>query len=123
MTNDKPVGVSVEQLQAQRLLDKAMIDTLRIQVDELSVNLKAANDLIEGDTKATLIAELNLTTDYKLEELVTMGVDELKTVKSVSSRIRPERKLSAGVDMAALGVDKDAWKKEIYGKFRGMVPR
>ncbi len=118
MTNDNPVDVSVEQLQAQRLLDKKVIETLKVQVDELSVSLKGANDLIEGDTKAKLIAELNLTTDYKLEELVTMGVDELKTVKVVSARVRPERRLAAGVDMAALDNDPDAWKKTIYGRWR-----
>lgn len=120
MTNDTPVDVSVDELKAQRLLDKKEIEELKETVLQLTKVAADANALIEGDLKAKLIAELNLTTDYKLEELVNMSVDELKTAREVTKRVTPERKLTAGVDMSKIAEDKDAWKSDLYGKYQGM---
>ena len=120
MTNDNPVDVSVEELQSQAMLDKQAIATLKAQVDELAKSLKRSNDLIEGDVKSKLIAEVEPMTDFKLVELIGMDTERLRQIRDDSTRYTPKRSLTHGVDMSELASDKFAPLRSVYGKYRGM---
>lgn len=113
---NKTVEISVAEIQARLTLTENANKELQATVDELTSKLKDANDLIEGDTKSKLIADVERVTDFKLSELVGMDADRLRQIRDDHARYK-SKKFVSGADKADAEGDVYAPLK-IYGKYK-----
>jgi len=78
---NKLVKLSVDQVIAENISLKAKVQELEGVIDGLNVRLKSANDLLEAQTRAKLIADIKPRTRYSDEDFAKFTVDELTSIK------------------------------------------
>ena len=113
---NKTVETAVAELNARLILLERDVKEKDDIIARLTVQLKNANDHIDSDTRSRLIAELEKTTDYTLNELVAMDADRLRQVRDDQKRYKPPKFVS-GADKGEAKGDKYEPLATIYGKY------
>jgi len=79
---NKIIKTSIDQVMAENESLKQIIQEQTKTIEKLTVQLKAANDMLEAQVKAKLIAEIKPRSKYSEEDLAKFSVDELKHIKT-----------------------------------------
>jgi hypothetical protein len=78
---NKAVKVTIDQVMAENLSLKQMVQDLDQTVKDLTGQLKAANDMLEAQARAKLIAEIKPRSRYSDEDFAKLSLDELTSIK------------------------------------------
>ncbi len=74
---NKAIKVTIDQVMAENLSLKQIVQDLDQTVKDLTSQLKAANDMLEAQARAKLIAEIKPRSRYSDEDLTKLSLDEL----------------------------------------------
>jgi len=77
---NKTAQISIDQAMAENVALKKERDDLKSTITTLTAQLKAANDVLEGQTKAELIGKIVPRSRFTIEDLDKKSVDELKEI-------------------------------------------
>lgn len=117
---NKTVDMSVAEMQAELEISRRTSTEMKATIDSLTKQLSAAVDVIEGDTKSKLIADLEKVTDYTISELVGMDADRLQQIRDDHGRYKARKFVSGSDTGEAEGDVYEALsQKTMYGKYRG----
>lgn len=111
MPNDDPTGDlspterNVAELNARVLILESENDALKEELAEYKVQLKAANDLIDGDTKARLVQQAVGITTIPLVELAGKDIGELEAIITVTNLAKKPRFESGASVLPTAGRD------------------
>lgn len=83
---NQAVQVSVDAAYAENKALKAQIKTQLDTINDLTLQLGEANKVLEAQEKAKLIGDILQKSDYKIHELVGLGIDELKATQKTLPR-------------------------------------
>ena len=78
---NKAVKVTIDQVMAENLSLKQMVQDLEKTVKDLTVQLKAADGMLEAQARAKLIAEIKPRSRYSDEDFAKLSLDELTSIK------------------------------------------
>jgi hypothetical protein len=78
---NKAIKVTIDQVMAENLSLKQIVQELDKTVKDLTSQLKAANDVLEAQARAKLIAEIKPRSRYSDEDLTKLSLDELSSIK------------------------------------------
>jgi hypothetical protein len=78
---NKAIKVTIDQVMAENLSLKQIVQDLDQTVKDLTSQLKAANDMLEAQARAKLIAEIKPRSRYSDEDLTKLSLDELSNIK------------------------------------------
>jgi hypothetical protein len=78
---NKAVKVTIDQVMAENLSLKQMVQDLDQTVKDLTDQLKASNDMLEAQARAKLIAEIKPRSRYSDEDLTKLSLDDLTNIK------------------------------------------
>jgi hypothetical protein len=78
---NKAIKVTIDQVMAENLSLKQIVQELDKTVKDLTAQLKAANDMLEAQARAKLIAEIKPRSRYSDEDLTKLSLDELSSIK------------------------------------------
>jgi hypothetical protein len=78
---NKAVKVTIDQVMAENLSLKQMVQELEKTVNDLTDQLKAVNDMLEAQARAKLIAEIKPRSRYSDEDLTKLSLDDLTNIK------------------------------------------
>jgi hypothetical protein len=78
---NKAIKVTIDQVMAENLSLKQIVQDLDQTVKDLTSQLKAANDMLEAQARAKLIAEIKPRSRYSDEDLTKLSLDELSSIK------------------------------------------
>jgi hypothetical protein len=86
-SNQKPpenkiAQMSIDQALAENEALKLKITELQTTVDDLTKQLKAANDVLEAQEKARLIREILPRSNFTVEDLDVKSPEELKEIRA-----------------------------------------
>lgn len=97
-TQNKTVKVTVDQVMAENEALKRELDSVKKLNGELALQLKAANDVLEGQTKAKLIGEILPRSSYTIDDLQGRTVEELQHIRETLDAARlPTHKSALGL--------------------------
>jgi len=97
-TQNKTAKMTVDQALAENEALKREIDGLKKLNGELALQLKAANDVLEGQAKAKLIGEILPRSSYTIDDLQGRTVEELQHIKETLDAARlPTHKSALGL--------------------------
>ncbi len=99
LTGNTPTTRNVDALQARVLILEALNEKLIEERDAAVIQLKQANDLIEGDTKARLVKDASEVSDMSLVEIAAKDINELETLISISN-LTKKTTFESGGDVA-----------------------
>lgn len=80
---------SVDTAYAEVATLKATIQTQTDTITQLTTQLNEANKVLEAQEKSKLIGDIMPKSQYKLHELVGLGLDELKAIQTTLNRAAP----------------------------------
>ena len=83
-----PAKKSVDEVLAENVVLNQKVTALQETVDELKEQLKAANDVLEAQTKAKLISEILPRSKFTVEDLTEKSLDELQHVRATLDQAR-----------------------------------
>ena len=75
------IKVTIDQVMAENLSLKQIVQDLDQTVKDLTSQLKAANDVLEAQARAKLIAEIKPRSRYSDEDLTKLSLDDLTNIK------------------------------------------
>ena len=78
---NKAIKVTIDQVMAENLSLKQIVQDLDQTVKDLTSQLKAANDMLEAQARAKLIAEIKPRSRYSDEDFAKLSLDELTSIK------------------------------------------
>jgi hypothetical protein len=78
---NKAIKVTIDQVMAENLSLKQIVQDLDQTVKDLTAQLKAANDVLEAQARAKLIAEIKPRSRYSDEDLTKLSLDDLTNIK------------------------------------------
>jgi hypothetical protein len=78
---NKAIKVTIDQVMAENLSLKQIVQDLDQTVKDLTSQLKAANDMLEAQARAKLIAEIKPRSRYSDEDFAKLSLDELSSIK------------------------------------------
>jgi hypothetical protein len=78
---NKAIKVTIDQVMAENLSLKQIVQELDNTVKDLTSQLKAANDVLEAQARAKLIAEIKPRSRYSDEDLTKLSLDDLTSIK------------------------------------------
>jgi hypothetical protein len=78
---NKAIKVTIDQVMAENLSLKQIVQDLDQTVKDLTSQLKAANDMLEAQARAKLIAEIKPRSRYSDEDLTKLSLDDLSNIK------------------------------------------
>ena len=78
---NKAIKVTIDQVMAENLSLKQIVQDLDQTVKDLTSQLKAANDMLEAQVRAKLIAEIKPRSRYSDEDFAKLSLDELSSIK------------------------------------------
>jgi hypothetical protein len=78
---NKAIKVTIDQVMAENLSLKQIVQELDKTVNDLTSQLKAANDVLEAQARAKLIAEIKPRSRYSDEDLTKLSLDDLSNIK------------------------------------------
>jgi hypothetical protein len=78
---NKAVKVTIDQVMAENLSLKQIVQDLDQTVKDLTSQLKASNDMLEAQARAKLIAEIKPRSRYSDEDLTKLSLDDLTNIK------------------------------------------
>ena len=78
---NKAIKVTIDQVMAENLSLKQMVQDLDKTVNDLTDQLKAVNDMLEAQARAKLIAEIKPRSRYSDEDLTKLSLDDLTNIK------------------------------------------
>jgi hypothetical protein len=78
---NKAIKITIDQVMAENLSLKQIVQELDKTVKDLTSQLKAANDVLEAQARAKLIAEIKPRSRYSDEDLTKLSLDELSSIK------------------------------------------
>jgi len=78
---NKAIKVTIDQVMAENLSLKQIVQDLDQTVKDLTSQLKAANDVLEAQARAKLIAEIKPRSRYSDEDLTKLSLDDLSSIK------------------------------------------
>jgi hypothetical protein len=87
-TKNKTVKMTVDQALAENEALKQKIAGIEKLNGELALQLKAANDVLEGQAKAKLIGEILPRSAFTLDELTGKTVEELEQIRATLDAAR-----------------------------------
>jgi hypothetical protein len=79
--DNKTAKISIDQALAENIALKKELETKDNTIAELTKQLKAANDVLEGQTKAKLIGEILPRSSFTIEDLSAKSVEELQHIR------------------------------------------
>jgi len=80
-SQNKTAQISVDQALAENIVLKERIKGLESTIAQLTEQLKAANDVLESQTKAKLIGEILPKSNFTIEDLAAKSVEELTQIR------------------------------------------
>jgi hypothetical protein len=78
---NKAIKVTIDQVMAENLSLKQIVQDLDKTVKDLTSQLKAVNDVLEAQARAKLIAEIKPRSRYSDEDLTKLSLDDLTNIK------------------------------------------
>jgi hypothetical protein len=78
---NKVAQISIDQALAENITLKKELEGKDGMIAELTKQLKAANDVLEGQTKAKLIGEILPRSSFTIEDLSAKSVEELQHIR------------------------------------------
>jgi hypothetical protein len=81
LVDNKTAKISIDQALAENIALKKELEGKQSTIDELSKQLKAANDVLEAQSKAKLIGEILPRSSFTIEDLTAKSVEELQHVR------------------------------------------
>jgi len=78
---NKAIKVTIDQVMAENLSLKQIVQDLDQTVKDLTSQLKAANDVLEAQARAKLIAEIKPRSRYSDEDFAKLSLDDLTNIK------------------------------------------
>lgn len=118
--NSTATEKNVSALHARVIVLESLNANLIAERDEAVKQLKEANDLIEGDTKARLVERALEESNMTLNELAGMDIAELETVITVSKLAKRPRSFESGATLAPKpGKDKLDVRTHLHSLYRG----
>jgi hypothetical protein len=78
---NKTAKISIDQALAENIAVKKELEARDNTIAELTKQLKAANDVLEGQTKAQLIGEILPRSSFTIEDLSARSVEELQHIR------------------------------------------
>jgi hypothetical protein len=89
--NDKSGSDKDKNKIAKMTMDQALADNVALKqqiadkdamITDLTTQLKAANDVLEGQEKAKLIGEIMPRSNFKMDGLVGKSIEDLKNIRA-----------------------------------------
>jgi len=87
-TPSTPAQISIDQALTELETKKRELKVAQDTIIDLTTQLKAANDVLEAQEKAKLIGEILPRTDYTIEDLTKMSIDQLKEINGTLNRAK-----------------------------------
>lgn len=78
---NKTAQISIDQALAENETLKKSLAEKDVMIGELTNQLKAANDVLEGQTKAKLIGEILPRSSFTIEDLSAKSAEELQHIR------------------------------------------
>ena len=79
--DNKTAKISIDQALAENIALKKELETKDTTIAELTKQLKAANDVLESQTKAKLIGEILPRSSFTIEDLTGKSAEELQHIR------------------------------------------
>lgn len=79
---NKTAKMSMDQVMAENVALKQQLGERDTLIVDLTVQLKEANDVLEGQEKQRLVGEILPRSSFKVDELAGKSVDELKSIRA-----------------------------------------
>jgi len=79
---NKAAKVSVEELSAAKAALELEVDKQKKIIDELTTQLKAANDVLEAQSRERLIKDILPRSNFTVEDLAGKGLEELQDIRA-----------------------------------------
>ena len=79
---NKTAKMSIDQALAENVALKTNLDEMKQMITDLTTQLKAANDVLEGQEKAKLIGEIMPRSNFKVDSLVGKSIEDLKNIRA-----------------------------------------
>jgi hypothetical protein len=79
---NKTAKMSIDQALAENVTLKTKLDEMKQMITDLTTQLKAANDVLEGQEKAKIIGEIMPRSNFKMDGLVGKSIEDLKNIRA-----------------------------------------
>jgi len=88
-TDNKTAKVSVDQMAADMAALKLEVDSLKKTNEDLTKQLKAANDVLEAQAREKLVGAILPRSKFTVEDLQTKTLEDLQGIKATLDQAKP----------------------------------